>query len=156
MGILVCTRRRRKSCDKPSIKKGEIKAGLFKWKVRDSTYQAVGLLGPGASSCTEEVTALTRLGSKASATVTLRTAVDLGKLLAILGPFTPTTGLTRLVTGGAISFGLAELVDIVVLGILACDDLLPFNGLDVAQIVVVHNAHAALENVCKQKSGGRV
>ena len=72
--------------------------------------------------------------------------------MTIVRTLAPAPGLARLVARGAVPLGLVELVDVVVLGVLAGDDFVPLDGLDVTQVVVVHDAHAALENVCKKKS----
>ena len=52
---------------------------------------------------------------------------------------------------GAVSLSLSEPVDVEVLGSRASDDLLPLDGFDVAQVVVVENTHAAGQYVCKNK-----
>ena len=54
--------------------------------------------------------------------------------------------------GGAVSLGFVELVVVDVLGVGAGDDLLPLDGLDVAQVVVVQNADASLQDICGNKS----
>ena len=91
--------------------------------------------------------ALPRFGTKAPSPVTLGAAVDLGKLLTIVGALAPAARLAGLVAGSAIALGLGELVDVEVLGVRARDDLLPLDGLDVTEVVVVHYPHAAVENV---------
>ena len=48
---------------------------------------------------------------------------------------------------GAVSLRLGEVVHVDVLRPRASDDLLPFDRLDVAQVVVVQDAHAALEDI---------
>ena len=53
---------------------------------------------------------------------------------------------------GAVSLRLGEVVHVDVLRPRASDDLLPFDRLDVAQVVVVQDAHAALEDIWR---GGR-
>ena len=50
-------------------------------------------------------------------------------------------------TRGAVSLGLGEVVHVDVLRPRASDDLLPFDRLDVTQVVVVQDAHAALEDI---------
>ncbi len=45
--------------------------------------------------------------------------------------------LTRLVAGGAVSLRLGEVVDVHILVEVARDDLVPLDGLDVAEVVVV-------------------
>ena len=49
--------------------------------------------------------------------------------------------------GCAVSLRLREVVDEDVLGGGARDDLLPLDGLDVAQVVVVQHADRALEDI---------
>jgi hypothetical protein len=49
--------------------------------------------------------------------------------------------------GRAVSLGLIELVVIKQLGICACNDLLPLDGLDVTQVVVVQDPHTTFKNI---------
>ena len=101
------------------------------------TYQAIGLFGSGTSSGAEKMTTFAGLRSETSALMTLRTAVDLGELLAILRALTPTSCRAGLVAGRAVALGLVELVVVEELGARPGDDLLPLDGLDVTQVVVV-------------------
>ena len=55
--------------------------------------------------------------------------------------------LAGLVARGAVSLRLGEVVHVDVLRPRASDDLLPFDRLDVTQVVVVQDAHAALEDI---------
>ncbi len=55
--------------------------------------------------------------------------------------------LTCLMAGCAVSLGLGEVVDEDILGVVAGDDLVPLDGLDVAEVVVVENAHRTLQDV---------
>ena len=84
---------------------------------------------------------LSRLRAEAPSAVTLSSAVCLGELLAIVGPLAPATGLAGLVARRAVSLGLLEVVDVHV-SALRCpgDDLIPLDGLDVAEVVVVEDA----------------
>ena len=93
--------------------------------------------------------ALPRLGTEAAATVTLGSAVGLGELLAVGGALAPAAGLAGLVAWGALSLGLLEVVDVDVSALRPGpgDDLIPLDGLDVAEVVVVENAHTALQNI---------
>ena len=109
--------------------------------------QAVGLLGAGAAAGAEEVAALARLRAEAAAAVALRAAVELGELLAVVGALAPAAGRAGLVARHAVPLGLGELVHVDELLPGAGDDLLPLDGLDVAQVVVVHDADASLEDV---------
>jgi hypothetical protein len=84
--------------------------------------------------------------------VTLRTAVDFGELLTVFGSLAPAALLARLVTGRAFAFRLRKVVDVDVLGADARDDLLPVDGLHVAQVVVVEQAGATVEDVCENKT----
>lgn len=120
-------------------------------KKSGKSYQAVRLGGPGAAAGAVLVAALPGPGAEAPSAAALRAAVDLGELLAVAGALAPAAGGAGLVAGGAVPLGLGELVHVVVLGAAAGDDLLPLDGLDVAQVVVVHDAHAALEDVWKRK-----
>ncbi len=72
--------------------------------------------------------ALPRLRPEAPALVTLRAAVDLGELLAVLRALAPAAAGAGLVAGRAVALGLVEVVVVDVLGIGACDDLLPVDG----------------------------
>ena len=112
------------------------------------SYQAVGRLWSSTSSSTEEMAAFPRLGTKTAPTVTLGSTVGLGELLAVSGSLSPTSGLTGLMTRGALSLRLLEVVDVDVSALgRVRDDLVPLDGLDVAEVVVVENAHAALQNI---------
>ena len=110
-------------------------------------YQAVGLFGPGAPSRAEEVATLPWPGSEAPAAVALGRAVDLAELLAVVGSLAPAPVLARLVAGGAVPLRFREVVHVDVLRPRPRDDLLPFDGLDVAEVVVVQDAHTALEDI---------
>ena len=56
----------------------------------------------------------------------------------------------------AVSLVLSEPVDVKVLGRRASDDLLPLDGLDVAQVVVVQDPNAAGQYVCKKIGFGSI
>ena len=113
-----------------------------------SSYQAIGGLGSGASSSTEEVTTLPGFGSETAAAVALSSAVCLGELLTVSRAFSPAPGLAGLVARGAVSLRLLEVVDVDVSALRGPgDDLIPLDGLDMAEVVVVENAHAALQNI---------
>jgi hypothetical protein len=110
-------------------------------------YQAVRLFRSRAPACAKQVAALPWLRPKAPPSVALRAAVELGELLAVVLPLTPASGRTGLVAGRAVALGLCKFVHVDELLLGAADDLLPLDRLDVAQVVVVHDAHAALEDV---------
>ena len=112
-----------------------------------SPYQAVGLFGPGAPSRAEEVATLPWPGSEAPAAVALGRAVDLAELLAVVGSLSPAPVLARLVARRAVPLRFREVVHVDVLRPRPCDDLLPLDRLDVAEVVVVQDAHAALEDI---------
>ena len=112
-----------------------------------SPYQAVRLFGPGAPPRAEEMATLPWSGSKAPAAVALGRAVDLAELLAVVGSLPPATVLARLVAGRAVPLRLREVVHVDVLRPRPRDDLLPLDGLDVAEVVVVQDSHAALEDI---------
>ena len=59
----------------------------------------------------------------------------------------PAAGGAGLVAGDAAALGLGELVDVDEAVARPGDDLAPLDGLDVAQVVVVHDPHAPLEDV---------
>ena len=91
---------------------------------------------------------LSRLRAKAPSAVTLSSAVCLGELLAVVGPLAPAAGLAGLVARRAVSLGLLEVVDVDVSALRRPgDDLIPLDGLDMAEVVVVENAHTALQNI---------
>ena len=92
---------------------------------------------------------LSRLGPEAPPAVALRAAVELGELLAVVRALAPAAGGAGLVAGHAAALGLLELVDVDEAVAGTGDDLVPLDGLDVAQVVVVHDAHAPLEDVWK-------
>ena len=125
-------------------------------------YQAVGLFGPGAPPGTEEVATLPWPGSKAPAAVALRRTVDLAELLAVVGSLSPAPVLARLVARRAVPLRFREVVHVDVLRPRPCDDLLPLDRLDVAEVVVVQDAHAALKDIWgwgegeNDESGGEI
>ena len=127
-----------------------------------SPYQAVGLFGPGAPSRAEEVATLPWPGSEAPAAVALGRAVDLAELLAVVGSLSPAPVLARLVARRAVPLRFREIVHVDVLRPRPCDDLLPLDRLDVAEVVVVQDAHAALEDIWgwgegeNDESGGEI
>ena len=112
-----------------------------------SPYQAVRLFGPGAPPRAEEMATLPWSGSKAPAAVALGRAVDLAELLAVVGSLPPAPVLARLVAGRAVPLRLREVVHVDVLRPRPRDDLLPLDGLDVAEVVVVQDSHTALEDI---------
>ena len=59
-------------------------------------------------------------------------------------------------TGGAVPGRLGEVVDVGVLGLGPGDDLVPVDRLDVAQVVVVQNAHRPVQDVWKKKADMKV
>jgi len=83
------------------------------------------------------VATLSRLWPEASTLVTLRTAIHLGKLLTILNSLAPTSSRAGLVTCSAIPLRFRKSVHVKVFGVGAGDDLLPVDGFDVAQVVIV-------------------
>ena len=92
--------------------------------------------------------ALPWLGSKAASTVALSCTVGLGELLAVGRTLAPAPGLAGLMTRAALSLRLLEVVDVDVSALRRPgDDLIPLDGLDMAEVVVVENAHAALQNI---------
>ena len=121
-------------------------------KPKTKSYQTIRLLGSRTTSSAEKMTAFSGFGSKTSSSMTLWTAVDFGKLLTVLWTLSPTTCMARLMTRGAITFWFLEAIYKVVLGVGAGNDLLPLDGLDVAQIVVVHDTHATLKNIWKKRN----
>ena len=116
-------------------------------------YQTIRLLRPGTATGTEEVAALARLRSETSSRVALVGAAYLGELLAVVGTFSPAAVRAGLVAGSAVSLGLGEVVHVDVLGGVARDDLVPLDGLDVAEVVVVQDAHTALEDIWEWQEG---
>ena len=99
---------------------------------RLKAYKAIRLLGPSAASGTEEMATLSGLRPKAASLMALRAAVDFREFLTISGSLAPAAFFAGLVAGRAVSFGLLEFVDVQIFGVLSRDDLLPFDGLDVA------------------------
>ena len=56
--------------------------------------------------------------------------------------------LAGLVARAAVPLGLLEVVDVDVSALRGPgDNLVPLDGLDMAEVVVVENAHAALQNI---------
>ena len=54
--------------------------------------------------------------------------------------------------GCAVAFRLGEVVDVDVLGVVAGDDLVPLDGLDVAEVVVVQHPHRPVQDICKKEN----
>ena len=117
-----------------------------------TTYETVALLRSGAATGAKEMAALARLGSETAPLVALGTAVDFGELLAVFGALAPTAGRAGLVALGAFAFRLGEVVDVDVLGTGTGDDLLPVDGLHVAQVVVVEQTATARQNICNNSN----
>ena len=93
---------------------------------------------------------LARLGTETPTAVTLSSAVGLGELLAVVGSLAPAASLAGLVARGAVSLGLLEVVDVDVSALgRVRDDLVPLDRLDVAQVVVVQDTHAAFQYIWK-------
>ena len=118
-------------------------------EVYSTTYQTIRLPGAGASAGAKQVAALSGFGSEAPSLVALWAAVDLAELLAVVRTLAPAPGLARLVAGRAVSLLLGEPVDVQVLGRRTGDDLVPLDRLDVAQVVVVQDTHAAFQYIWK-------
>ena len=56
-------------------------------------------------------------------------------------------------TGSAVSLWLVEAVNINIATFWSiCNDFIPLNALDVAQVVVVENANTALQYICNRNS----
>ena len=92
--------------------------------------------------------ALPGLRPETSSTVTLGSTVGLGELLAVGRTLAPAPGLAGLMTRAALSLRLLEVVDVDVSALRSPgDDLVPLDGLDMAEVVVVENAHTALQNI---------
>ena len=92
--------------------------------------------------------ALPGLRSETPSTVALSGTVGLGELLTVGGALPPTPGLAGLVAGGALALRLLEVVDVDVSALRRPgDDFIPLDGLDMAEVVVVENAHTALQNI---------
>ena len=51
--------------------------------------------------------------------------------------------------GCAVALRLGEVVDVDVLGVVAGNDLVPLDGLDVAEVVVVQHPHRPVQDICK-------
>ena len=97
--------------------------------------------------------ALPGLGTKTAATVTLGGTVGLRELLTVCGSFSPAPGLAGLMAGGALSLRLLEVVDVDVSALgRVRDDLIPVDGLDVAQVVVVEDTNAAFQDVWNKEA----
>ena len=93
--------------------------------------------------------ALPGLGTEAPTTVALGSTVGLGELLTVGGSLAPAAFLAGLVAGCTLPLRLLEVVDVDVSALRGPgDDLVPLDGLDVAEVVVVENAHTALQNIC--------
>lgn len=113
------------------------------------THQAVTLFWPRAPTSTKEMTAFTGIWAETSALPALWTAIDLGKLLTILRAFTPATLFTAIVAGWTRSLRQWKVVHIHIHCFWPCDDLVPVDGLDVTQIVVVEQTHTSTKDIYK-------
>jgi hypothetical protein len=55
--------------------------------------------------------------------------------------------LACFMAGSAVSLRLREVVDVDVLGVVAGDDLVPLDRLDVAEVVVVQDSHRPVQDI---------
>lgn len=109
--------------------------------------EAVALLGAGAAAGAEEVAALARVGAEAAALEALGAAVDLGEALAVVRALSPAAALAARVARRALARRRREVVLVHQRAVGARDDLVPHDRPDVAQVVVVDDAHAARQDV---------
>ncbi len=88
-----------------------------------------------------------RLGTEAPSLVTLRTTIYFRKFLTIVSSFAPASGRAGGVTRWAFSFRRCEVVHVYVRRVLTGQNFFPIYGLDVAQIVIVEEPHASLQDI---------
>lgn len=121
---------------------------ITQWSLK-FTHQAVTLFGSCATTCTKKMTAFTRIWAKTSALPTLWATVHLGKPLTILRAFTPASMLAAIVAGWTRPLRQWKVIHKDILGFWACDDLVPVDGLDMTEVVVVEQTHTSSKNICK-------
>lgn len=111
------------------------------------TYQTITLLWAGATAGAKQMTALARFRTETTALMALWAAVDFGEFLAIFGTFTPTAGLARFVTRRTLALRLREIVNVDDFRTDAGNDLLPVDCFYVAQVVIVEQSTAAVQDI---------
>jgi hypothetical protein len=117
-----------------------------------SSYQTIALLGSKTSSSAEKVATFPGFWAETSTLVALWAAVDLGEPLTVVGTFAPASSLAAFVAGGAFAFGAWEVIDVNIACGLTGDDLVPVDGLDVAQVVIVQHADTSSQYIYKMAS----
>lgn len=109
--------------------------------------ETVTLFGTGAATGAKEMATFTRIRAEASALPALGRAVRLRVPLTVLRTFAPAALLAALVAFRTDALRRREIIHIKVPSPLAGDYFLPIDSLDVAEIVVVVHAHAAVEYI---------
>lgn len=112
------------------------------------TSDTVALFRARAATGAKKMATLPRIGSEAPALPALRRTVRLGVFLTILRPFAPAALLAALIAWRANAFRRREIVHVNVRRALTGDYFVPVDRTDVAEIVVVVHAHAAVEDIC--------
>lgn len=108
---------------------------------------AVALFRACAATSAKKMATLPRIGPEAPALPTLRRTVCLGILLTVLRPLAPTALLAALIAWRTGAFWRREIVHVGVRCTRTGDYFFPVDLLDVAQVVVVVYAHAAIEDI---------
>lgn len=113
--------------------------------------QAVGLLGTDTASGAEQMAAFSGVRAEAPTLMTLRRAVDLRELLAVVGTFTPASAFAGRITGRTLSFRVGKVVLINHLELGTGQDLFPVDVAHMAEVVVVEEANRAAEDIAQRR-----
>lgn len=108
---------------------------------------AVALFRACAATGAKKMATLPRIGPEAPALPALRRTVCLRVLLTVLRPLAPAALLAALIAGCTGAFRRRKIVHVGVHCTRPCDYFLPVDRADVAQVVVVVHAHAAVEYI---------
>lgn len=111
---------------------------------------AVALFRSRAATGAKKMATLPRFGPEAPALPALRRTVCLRVLLTVLRPLAPAALLAALIARRTGAFRRREIVHVGVRCIRTGDYFVPVDRADVAQVVVVVYAHAAVEDICQR------
>lgn len=111
--------------------------------------ETVALFRARAATGAKKMATLPRIGPEAPALPALRGRVRFRVPLAVLGPLAPATLLAALIAGRAYALRRCEIVHVEIIPALAGDYFVPVDRADMAEVVIVVHAHAAVEDVWK-------
>lgn len=110
--------------------------------------KTIALFGTGTPTGAKKMATLARIRAEAPALPALRRAVRLRVPLTVLRAFAPAALLAASVAVRTGALRRREIVHVEVPAALTGNYFLPIDSLDVAEVVVVVHAHAAVEYVC--------